>query len=115
MGDRAARARFQAGGGMSARPGPGLAPGTRVTALVDGRVCAGVVAYYEPDLHLTHRTFPVRFIKTGRWRLLSARDVTVVRTHDNGPAVRMRLGGAGRVALERIVTAQRAQQRPAGS
>jgi len=114
MGPARFQARFQAGG-MSPRPGPGLAPGTRVTAVVDGRVCAGVVAYYEPDLHLTHRTFPVRFTETGRWRLLSARDVTVVQTHDKCPAVRMRLGGAGRAALERIVTAWRAQRRRAGS
>ena len=64
---------------MSTRPGPGLAPGTRVTVMKDGHVCAGVVAHYEPDLHLTHRTFPVRFTQTGQWRLVSARDVTVVQ------------------------------------
>jgi hypothetical protein len=70
---------------MSARPGPGLAPGTRVTVVIDGRVCAGVVAHYAPDLHLTHRTFPVRFTETGQWRLLTARDVTVVQTHKATP------------------------------
>ena len=63
---------------MSTRPGPGLAPGTRVTVVIDGRVCAGVVQYYEPDLYLTHRTFPVRFTETGQWRLLTTRDVTVM-------------------------------------
>jgi hypothetical protein len=71
---------------MSTRPGPGLAPGTRVTVVTDGRVCAGVVAHYAPDLHLTHRTFPVRFTETGQWQLLTARDVTVVPTHEGGPA-----------------------------
>ena len=64
---------------MSTRPEPGLAPGTRVTVVIDGRVCAGVVQHYELDLHLTHRTFPVRFTETGQWRLVSARDVTVVQ------------------------------------
>ena len=64
---------------MSTRPGPGLAPGTRVTVVTDGRACAGVVAHYEPDLHLTHRTFPVRLDKSGQWRLLTVRDVTVVQ------------------------------------
>ncbi len=34
---------------MSTRPEPGLAPGTRVTVVIDGRVCAGVVQHYEPD------------------------------------------------------------------
>ena len=47
--------------------------------MMDGHVCAGVVAHYEPDLHLTHRTFPVRLDKSGQWRLLTVRDVTVVQ------------------------------------
>jgi len=72
---------------MSTRPESGLAPGTRVTVVIDGRTCTGVVQHYEPDLHLTHGTFPVRFIATGQWRLLTAHDVTVVETHEGGLAV----------------------------
>jgi hypothetical protein len=67
------------------RPGPGLVPGTRVTVVIDGRACAGVVQHYEPELHLTHRTFPVRFTETGQWRLLTARDVTEVQLPDERP------------------------------
>ncbi len=111
---------------MSTRPEPGLTPGTRVTAVLDGRGCAGVVQHYEPDLHLTHRTFPVRFTKTGQWRLLTTHDVTAVQTHEGDSAVTLAdwagrggagvcLGSAERTALERTVTARQAEQRRAGS
>jgi hypothetical protein len=111
---------------MSTRPEPGLTPGTRVTAVLDGRGCAGVVQHYEPDLHLTHRTFPVRFTETGQWRLLTTHDVSAVQTHEGDSAVTLadwagrggagvRLDSAERTALERIVTARQAEQRRAGS
>jgi hypothetical protein len=71
--------------GMSTRPSPGpvrLTPGTPVTVVSDGRTHAGVVQPYEPENTLTH-TFPVRFTETGQWRLLTARDVTVVQPEES--------------------------------
>ena len=71
--------------GMSTRPSPGpvrLTPGTPVTVVSDGRTHAGVVQPYEPENTLTH-TFPVRFTETGQWRLLIARDVTVVQPEES--------------------------------
>jgi len=70
---------------MSTRPSPGpvrLAPGTPVTVVSDGPTRAGVVQPYEPENTLAH-TFPVRFTETGQWRLLTARDVTVVQPEES--------------------------------
>ena len=57
-----------------------------------------MVQHYELDLHLTHRTFPVRFTETGQWQLLTARDVTVVQTH--GRSARPHAVGVCRQARE---------------
>ena len=47
-------------------PPPRLAPGTRVTVVIDGRVCAGVVAHYEPNCHPTRQAAtPIKPTRSG--------------------------------------------------